>query len=131
MKVHGHSGAPLGRIPPCRSRERSFHDFFVPGAALSLRRSRLSWTLARDVLFLAGLAVAFPIEILIGALLSNDSDQSHDLRRLAIMVIVCALIGLVRAWELIGAPSLTVRSEAVALGRDTVERARKPRRRDR
>jgi hypothetical protein len=57
------------------------------------------------------LAVVFAIELLAGVgLVSNGRDDS-DLQTVCILVVVCFLIGIARAWELVGGPSISISRE--------------------
>jgi hypothetical protein len=98
---------------------------FVAASLLSLVRVRhLRWGTARDAVFLIGLAVVFVIQLAEGLSVIADPDNSGDVNTIAILVVCCFLIGIARAWELIGGPSIGIRREVTALvrshGRDEV-----------
>jgi hypothetical protein len=53
---------------------------------------------------------------LIGLLFARPAD-SGAVNTIAILVVVCILIGIGRSWELIGGPSIGIRQEVTALVR--------------
>jgi hypothetical protein len=76
---------------------------FVAAALLSLVRLRqLRWATIRDALFMVGLAVVFVIQLVEGLGINAQPSNSGDVDTIAILVIFCFLIGIARAWELIG-----------------------------
>jgi hypothetical protein len=79
---------------------------FVAGSAMSLLRARRSHPQpSRETGFLTGLTVTFGLQLWFGLRLAIDKGDSGALDGIAILVIVCFLIGIARAWELIGGPS--------------------------
>ena len=89
---------------------------FVAASLLSLVRLRqMQWGTIRDALFLLGLAVTFVVQLVQGAVVIADPGDSSAVDTIAIMVIVCFLIGIARAWELIGGPSIGLTREVTAL----------------
>lgn len=98
---------------------------FVVASLLSLIRLRqVRWARVRDALFLLGLIVVFVLQMAEGlGVIANPAD-SGDVNTIAILVVCCFLIGIARAWELIGGPSIGIAHEVTALvrshGRDEV-----------
>ena len=91
---------------------------FVVAALLSLIRLRqLRWATIRDGVFMVGLAVVFVIQLAEGLGVIADPDNSGDVNTIAVLVVCCFLIGIIRAWELIGGPSIGIRHEVTALVR--------------
>jgi hypothetical protein len=64
-----------------------------------------------DVVFLVGLLVVFVIQLIAGIGLVRDGRDGDDLQILCVLVIVCFLIGIERAWELVGGPSVNLPHE--------------------
>ena len=94
---------------------------FVAAALLSLVRLRqFHWSTARDALFLIGLAVTFVIQLLHGTDIISHPDDPGYLQTIAILVVVCFLIGIARAWELMGGPSIGLTGEVTKLVRQRV-----------
>ena len=91
---------------------------FVTASLLSfVRLGQVRWSTARDALFLVFLAVTFVFQILAGIDAIDRPSDSDAVQTIAILVIVCFLIGIFRAWELIGGPSIGFTHEVVALVR--------------
>jgi hypothetical protein len=91
---------------------------FVTASLLSLFRAHeLKGRKARDALFLISLAAIFVIQIIEGLSLTSNGNDVGAVRTIAILVIVCFLIGIARAWELIGGPSIGIGREVGALVR--------------
>lgn len=89
---------------------------FVLAALLSLiRLVRLRWGTLRDSLFLAALAVIFVIQLIDGAAVIGQPRSPDDVNTIAVLVVVCFLIGIARAWELIGGPSIALWPEVTAI----------------
>jgi hypothetical protein len=98
---------------------------FVVASLLSLFRLRqLRPARVRDALFLLGLAVVFVLQFDQGLGVIADPANSGDVNTIAILVVICFFIGIARAWELIGGPSIGFAHEVTALvrshGRDEV-----------
>jgi len=91
---------------------------FVTASLLSLIRLRqVRWATVRDALFLVGLVVTFVIQLIEGISIDAQSANSGAVDTIAILVVVCFLLGIGRSWELIGGPSIGIRHEVAALVR--------------
>jgi hypothetical protein len=100
---------------------------FVTASLISLIRLRqIHWTIFRDGLFLAGLIVTFVLELTAGLRVQGNPGDSGSVNTIAVVVAICFLIGIERAWELIGGPSIGISHEVVALVRDQKHTADKP-----
>ena len=89
---------------------------FVAGALLSLWRVRHArWATARDAVFLIGLVVVFVLQVITGVQIIAQPADSGNVNTVAVLVIVCFLIGIARAWELIGGPSIGLTREVTSL----------------
>ena len=96
----------------------AFGLLFVAAALLSLVRLRqLRWATVRDAVFLIGLAVVFVLQLAEGLAVNADPANSGDVNTIAILVVSCFFIGIARAWELIGGPSIGITREVTALVR--------------
>jgi hypothetical protein len=92
--------------------------FFIAASFLSLRRVEHAQRGApRDVLFLIGLLVTVVLELVYGLQLISHAHNTNAAQTIAVLVIVCFLIGIARAWELIGGPSIGLTSELTAIAR--------------
>jgi len=91
---------------------------FVAASLLSLIRLRqMRWSTLRDVLFLLGLLVTFVFQLVQGAMIIARPADSGAVNTIAILVVICFLIGISRSWELIGGPAIGIREEVRALVR--------------
>ena len=97
---------------------------FIAAALLSLVRLRqVRWITARDALFLIGLAVMFVIQLIQGIALIVRPDNPGAVSTIAILVIVCFLIGIARSWELVGGPVVRHRARGHRAGPRPRQRA--------
>jgi hypothetical protein len=98
---------------------------FVLASLLSLIRFHLLWSRrVREAVFLVGLVVVFVLQLINGLQLQARSDDDGVVNTIAVLVAISFLIGIARAWELIGGPSLSVGHEVTTLirkPRDEVE----------
>jgi hypothetical protein len=107
---------------------------FVTASLLSLiRLHQVRWGMVRDAVFLAGLAITFVTQLIVGAEVIAGQDVRGEVNTIAILVVVCFLIGIARSWELIGGPSIGITHEVTALVRgrgrgadDAVEEESRP-----
>jgi hypothetical protein len=91
---------------------------FVAASLLSLIRLRqVRWRTVRDGLFLVGLVVIFVYQLIEGVDVLAGWGVSGAVDTIAILVVVCFLVGIGRSWELIGGPSIGLRQEVTALVR--------------
>jgi hypothetical protein len=92
--------------------------FFVAASLLSLIRLRRRHRSGpREALFLAGQTIAFVIQLIAGISAVDSGVDASATRAVAIIVIVSFLIGIARAWELIGGPEIGLFHELALLGR--------------
>lgn len=91
---------------------------FVMAALMSLiRLHQVRRAVLRDALFLLGLVVTFVVQLFEGAEVLAQPGDSGSVNTIASLMIVCFLIGIARAWELIGGPSIGIGHEVTALVR--------------
>ena len=62
--------------------------------------------------------VVFVVQLITGVQIIAQPDDSGNVNTIAVLVIVCFLIGIARAWELIGGPSIGLTREVTALIRE-------------
>jgi hypothetical protein len=91
---------------------------FVATALLSLiRRREVRRDTVLDGLFLVGLAVTFAIQLTEALDVNASPGDAGAVNTIAILVVVCFLIGIGRAWELIGGPSIGITREVTEMVR--------------
>lgn len=91
---------------------------FVCASLLSLVRSgRVPWRSLGDAVFLLGLIVLLVFELINGVEVVLRPDDGGAVNTIAVLVVVCFLIGVSRAWELIGGPSIGITREVSELVR--------------
>jgi hypothetical protein len=94
---------------------------FVAGSLVSVLRVRAAQpTAVRDAAFLVGIAVTFALQLRYAIGLIDRHDDG-SLRALCILVAVCFFIGIARAWELIGGPSVGLRAQVASALRARLE----------
>jgi hypothetical protein len=97
---------------------------FVTAALLSLRRvESVQWSTTRDLLFLLGLVAVFVVQFITGVQIIIQPAGAGNVNTIAVLVIICFLIGIARAWQLIGGPSIGLTREVTELVRDRHETA--------
>jgi hypothetical protein len=91
---------------------------FVIASLLSLARAGdLGRRGLRDAAFLLGLATTFGVQLIEALNLIAKPHDAGAARTIAALLVVCFLIGIARAWDLIGGPSITISGEMGALAR--------------
>ena len=92
---------------------------FVTASLLSLIRLRqVRWGTVRDAVFLLGLIATFVVQLVEAADMIAQPRNPGAVNTIASLVIVCFLIGIARAWELIGGPTIGIGREVAALVQD-------------
>jgi hypothetical protein len=56
----------------------------------------------RELWFLSSLVIVFVIQLLAGIHLARHPDDRGSLHTLCVLIVVCFLVGIERAWELVG-----------------------------
>jgi hypothetical protein len=80
---------------------------FVLSALLRLVPSARAGSVhLRDVGFLASLVVVFVVQLIAALHLDKHHHDNGALRTICVLVVVCFLIGIERAWELVGGPDV-------------------------
>jgi hypothetical protein len=107
---------PGHKIGPAAVIVGVFGLLFVTAALLSLiRLQRGRREALRDALFLVSLLVTFVLQLIEGIIVVAAPDRSSAVNGIAVLVTVCFLIGVARAWELIGGPSFHIGREVSEL----------------
>jgi hypothetical protein len=89
---------------------------FIVAALLSLIRLHLLLSRRmRDAVFLVGLIITFGFQLIEGLRVDARPDNEDPVRTIAVLVVICFLLGITRAWELIGGPSFGMAHEVTAL----------------
>ena len=97
----------------------SFGLLFVIASLLSLvRLHEVRRTTVRDGLFLIALLTVFVLQVVEGADVVAHPGDAGSVATIAVLVTVCFFVGVARAWELIGGPSIGIRKEVTALVRN-------------
>jgi hypothetical protein len=92
---------------------------FILASSLSLFRRSVSFERdLREAIFLIGLCVVFVFQLVMGLRVVSNHADSGAVQTIAVLVVICFLIGIGRSWELIGGPSIGLRGELRALVRD-------------
>jgi hypothetical protein len=109
---------PVHKIGPTSAIVAVLGLAFVAAALLSLIRLRQvrrdRW---RDALFLIGLAVTFVFQLIEGIDVITQPGNSGAVDTIAILVVVCFLLGIGSAWRLVGGPSIGFTQEVTKLVR--------------
>ena len=91
--------------------------FVMASLLLLVRLRQVRWDTVRDAVFLVLLVFTFVTQLIEGADVIAGQDVPGSVNTIAILVVVCFLIGIARSWELIGAPSIGLTQEITALVR--------------
>jgi hypothetical protein len=91
---------------------------FIAASTISLARvAERRWQSRREALFLVGLAATFVVQVVAALEVIARPADASAVRTLAVLVIVFFLIGIARAWDLIG-PSIGLGQQLAALLRN-------------
>jgi len=91
---------------------------FIVAALLSVVRLGLARRGGiRDAVFLLGLIATFVVQLDQGIQVIAEPRDAGAVNTIAVLVVVCFLIGIARAWELIGGPSIGLAQEVTELVR--------------
>jgi hypothetical protein len=89
---------------------------FIAGC---LVRAAPAWHAKRirlgDLVFLIGLLGVFVVQLLTAMGLDRRPSDAGDLETICVLVIVCALFGIARSWELVGGPTMGLTGQVVGL----------------
>ena len=97
---------------------------FIAGSLISLLRQRQAHATAiRDATFLIGQLVVFALQIRYGLGLVANGHDTDAAQAIAILVVVCFLLGISRSWELVGGPSFTFLGQSFAFVRERGDRS--------
>lgn len=97
---------------------------FVTASLLSLiRLHQIHWRSLRDALFMIGLIATFVAQLISGIQVIKSPHDSNAVNSIVLLVVVCFLIGIDRAWELVGGPSIGFSHEVVAMVRGGSDQA--------
>ncbi len=92
---------------------------FIAGSLISLLRERQAHHAAlRDATFLIGQLVVFGLQIRYGLQLVANGHNADATQAIAILVVVCFLLGISRSWELVGGPSFSFLGQSFAFVRE-------------
>lgn len=91
---------------------------FTTASVLSLIRTHLlQWRNVRDLVFLVGLVAIFVVQLISALQTIARPEDSNPSQTIAVLVVVCFLVGIARAYELIGGPTIGLGHEIEALVR--------------
>ncbi len=110
---------PGHKIGPTATAVAASGLVFVMATLVSLIRTRqVRGITLHDALFLVGLVVVFVVQLMQGVDVITQPGDAGAVNTIAVLVVICFLIGIARAWELIGGPSFGIGHEVTALFRD-------------
>jgi uncharacterized paraquat-inducible protein A len=112
---------PVNKIGPTSVAVSIAGLVFVVAALLSLvRQHQLNRHTIRDGVFLGGLVIVFVVQLVQGAYVVAQPRDTSAVENIAVLVVVCFIIGIQRSWELIGGPSYGFAHEVTALVRSHI-----------
>lgn len=76
--------------------------FILGAVARAVPASRAKRVRLGDLGFLVGLLAVFVVQLIAGLALDRSAHDRGALQTICVLVIVCFLIGIARAWELVG-----------------------------
>jgi hypothetical protein len=92
---------------------------FVTASLLSIfRLGHVHRRSLRDAFFLFSLIILFAVQLDQGIHVVNNPRNSAAVSTIAVLVAICFLVGIDRAWELAGGPSIGISAELLALLRE-------------
>jgi hypothetical protein len=91
--------------------------FIASSLLLLIRTRKIRSRDAREAFFLVGLVVTFVLQLITALDLRAHPHDADAASNIAILVIVCFLLGIGAAWELAGGPSIGLGHEVAALVR--------------
>lgn len=91
---------------------------FVAASLLSLvRLGQARRDTLRHAALILALAVTFVVQLIEGIDVITHPGDAGAVNTIAALVVVCFLLGIARAWQLIGGPSISITREVAALVR--------------
>jgi len=109
---------PVHKIGPTSVTVAVIGLTFVTASLLSMLRLRQRRReIVHDGLFLIALAVTFIIQLIEGLAVITQPGDAGAVDTIAILVVVCFVVGIGSAWELVGGPSIGIGREIAALVR--------------
>ncbi len=79
-----------------------------------------------ELTFLVGLLTVFVLQLLAGIHLDDHPRDTGSLHTICILVVVCFLIGIARAWELVGGPHVGLWSSTFGSRRSSGDEDQRP-----
>ena len=115
---------PNGAIPWVAFSFGLLGVLFIAGSLVSLLRERQAHRAAlRDATFLIGQLVVFGLQIRYALRLIANGHDTDAAQAIAILVVVCFLLGISRSWELVGGPSFSFFGQSFAFVRERRDRS--------
>jgi hypothetical protein len=109
---------PGHKVGPTASVVAAFGLLFVLASLVSLlSRGDWQWKMARDAGFMLGLSAVFAVQLYDGIDVWAHPGHSGSVDTIAMLVVICFLVGIARAWELIRGPEIGLVQELSAFAR--------------